>query len=137
MTTSKVLMGAAKCPARPRWGPARVVATMSLRCAVLARKSNQQEATGEEKSVALQERECRALIERNGWELTDGHLYIEDAVSGALMTAEGRPELFPSARPGTARRAPDAAASACTRPRPLPAIARNAAAANARARRQC
>jgi DNA invertase Pin-like site-specific DNA recombinase len=65
-----------------------------MRCAILARKSNQQEATGDEKSVVMQERECRALIERNGWELADGHLYVEDAVSGALMTPEGRPELF-------------------------------------------
>src|SRR5882672_6422147 len=65
-----------------------------MRCAILARKSNQQEATGDEKSVAVQERECRALIERNGWTLADGHLYVEDVVSGALMTPEGRPELF-------------------------------------------
>ena len=65
-----------------------------MRCAILARKSNQQEATGDEKSVVMQERECRALIERNGWELADGHLYVEDVVSGALMTPEGRPELF-------------------------------------------
>jgi hypothetical protein len=43
-----------------------------MRCAILCRKSNPQEATGDEKSVALQERECRALIERNGWELADG-----------------------------------------------------------------
>jgi DNA invertase Pin-like site-specific DNA recombinase len=67
---------------------------MSLRAAILCRKSNQQEATGDEKSVVMQERECRALIERNGWTLADGHLYVEDAVSGALMTPEGRPELF-------------------------------------------
>ena len=67
---------------------------MRLRAAILCRKTNQQEATGDEKSVALQERECRALIERNGWELADGHLYVEDEVSGALMTPEGRPELF-------------------------------------------
>ena len=65
-----------------------------MRCAILCRKTNQQEATGDEKSVALQERECRALIERNGWKLADGHLYVEDEVSGALMTPEGRPELF-------------------------------------------
>jgi site-specific DNA recombinase len=65
-----------------------------MRCAILARKSNQQEATGDEKSVVMQERECRALIERNGWTLADGHLYVEDVVSGALMTPEGRPELF-------------------------------------------
>jgi DNA invertase Pin-like site-specific DNA recombinase len=65
-----------------------------MRCAILARKSNQQEATGDEKSVVMQERECRALIERNGWELADGHLYVEDEVSGSLMTPEGRPELF-------------------------------------------
>jgi site-specific DNA recombinase len=66
----------------------------AMRCAILARKSNQQEATGDEKSVVMQERECRALIERNGWTLADGHLYVEDEVSGALMTPEGRPELF-------------------------------------------
>jgi site-specific DNA recombinase len=66
----------------------------AMRCAILCRKSNPQEATGDEKSVAVQERECRALIERNGWELADGHLYVEDVVSGVLMTPEGRPELF-------------------------------------------
>src|SRR5260370_7703029 len=65
-----------------------------MRCAMLARKSNQQEARGGEKRVVMQERECRALIERNGWTLADGHLYVDDAVSGALMTPEGRPELF-------------------------------------------
>jgi site-specific DNA recombinase len=64
-----------------------------MRAAILTRKSNAQEATGdEEKSVALQERECRQLIERNGWELIE--VFTEDAVSGALMTPEGRPELF-------------------------------------------
>lgn len=70
------------------------MSAVGLRAAILCRKSNQQEATGDEKSVALQERECRALIKERGWELADGHLYIEDAVSGALMTPEGRPELF-------------------------------------------
>jgi len=60
-----------------------------MRCAILARKSNQQEATGDEKSVVMQERECRALIERKGWTLADGHLYVEDEVSGSLMTPGG------------------------------------------------
>jgi DNA invertase Pin-like site-specific DNA recombinase/DNA-binding transcriptional MerR regulator len=63
-----------------------------MRAAILCRKSNAQEAGTDEKSVAVQERECRELIARNGWQVVE--VFTEDAVSGALMTPEGRPELF-------------------------------------------
>jgi DNA invertase Pin-like site-specific DNA recombinase len=63
-----------------------------MRCAILARKSNATEAANNEKSVAVQERECRALAAKHGWTVVE--MFVEDAVSGALMTPEGRPELF-------------------------------------------
>jgi DNA invertase Pin-like site-specific DNA recombinase len=63
-----------------------------MRAAILCRKSNATEASEGEKSVDVQERECRALAAKNGWAVAE--VFVEDAVSGALMTAEGRPELF-------------------------------------------
>jgi DNA invertase Pin-like site-specific DNA recombinase len=66
-----------------------------MRAAIYCRKSTQQEGTAvEEKSVATQERACREYIATQGWTVADGHVYIDDAASGALFTQEGRPGFF-------------------------------------------
>src|SRR6266851_1024562 len=62
-----------------------------MRAAVYVRKSTEQDGRAEaEKSVAEQERACRALIARQGWSLDAEHVYADDATSGALF-GESRP----------------------------------------------
>jgi site-specific DNA recombinase len=62
-----------------------------MRAAVYVRKSTTQEGRADaEKSVAEQERACRALITRHGWTLDPAHVYADDATSGALF-GESRP----------------------------------------------
>src|SRR5216684_8723012 len=62
-----------------------------MRAAVYVRKSTAQDGRAEaEKSVAEQERACRALIDLKGWTLDAEHVYADDATSGALF-GESRP----------------------------------------------
>ena len=52
--------------------------------AIYARKSTEQRgADNEAKSVALQIRNARAFAVDQGWTVADGHVYADDAVSGA------------------------------------------------------
>jgi DNA invertase Pin-like site-specific DNA recombinase len=51
--------------------------------AIYARKSTDQNIADEEKSVTRQVERARAYAERHGWTVSDGHVYTDDAVSGA------------------------------------------------------
>jgi len=65
-----------------------------MRAAIYCRKSTEQNGTATaEKSVANQERECRALIDKNGWTVELEHVYVDDGISGAVF-GEGRPALL-------------------------------------------
>ncbi len=75
--------------------------------ALYARKSTAEEAKHhEEKSVTRQQAEARAYAEAQGWTVAAAHVYVDDAVSGAvpmeerpggralLAAAESTPRLF-------------------------------------------
>ena len=55
-------------------------------CAVYARKSNDQNGLTEEaKSVARQVEHASNYATRKGWTVSNGHIYIDDGISGALF----------------------------------------------------
>ena len=63
--------------------------------AIYARKSTEQNGAAEEaKSVTRQTENGRAFAVKRGWTVADEHVYVDDAVSGAL---------FDEQRPGLAR----------------------------------
>jgi DNA invertase Pin-like site-specific DNA recombinase len=65
-----------------------------MRAACYVRKSTSQDGVADaEKSVAHQERGCRALIAKQGWTLDPAHVYVDDGVSGAIF-GEGRPAFL-------------------------------------------
>jgi DNA invertase Pin-like site-specific DNA recombinase len=51
--------------------------------AIYARKSTDQNVADEEKSVTRQAEHARAHAERKGWRVADGHVYVDDGISGA------------------------------------------------------
>src|SRR5438876_8538071 len=51
--------------------------------AVYARKSTEQNVTDEEKSVTRQIELARACAERQGFEVSQEHIYVDEAISGA------------------------------------------------------
>lgn len=58
--------------------------------AIYARKSTDQTSvSGEEKSVARQVEHARAYAKGKGWTVADGHVYVDDGISGAEFA--GRP----------------------------------------------
>src|SRR5262245_45507219 len=59
--------------------------------AIYARKSNEQNAPEEERSVTAQVERARAYAQRQGWTIAEGHIYTDDGVSGAEF--ESRPGL--------------------------------------------
>src|SRR5690242_2938296 len=77
-----------------------------MRAAIYARKSNAQEGAAEEASVATQERACREFIAKQGWTVDDAHVYVDDGISGALFTREGRPAFFRLVDAASAKRRP-------------------------------
>jgi site-specific DNA recombinase len=62
-------------------------------CAIYARKSTDQNGTADEaRSVARQVEHAKAYAARKGWTVAEGHVYIDDGISGAVFGA-GRPGL--------------------------------------------
>jgi DNA invertase Pin-like site-specific DNA recombinase len=53
------------------------------RAAIYARKSNDQHVTDEEKSVTWQIEHAREYALRQGWTVSDAHVYVDDGISGA------------------------------------------------------
>src|SRR5215468_8103355 len=51
--------------------------------AIYARKSTDQNIADEEKSVTRQVERARAYAARNGWTISDEHVYADDGISGA------------------------------------------------------
>jgi len=65
-----------------------------MRAAIYCRKStDQSDVHASETSVAHQKERCLPLIESKGWTLAEGHVYIDDGISGAIF-GEGRPALL-------------------------------------------
>ncbi len=54
-----------------------------LRCAIYARKSNEDDASEELRSVARQVERCREYAARKGWAVADGLVFSDDGISGA------------------------------------------------------
>lgn len=72
--------------------PAAAPAAPTLRAAIYARKSTEQNGVADEaRSVTRQVEGARAFIERQGWTLDERHVYADDGVSGALFI--NRPEF--------------------------------------------
>jgi DNA invertase Pin-like site-specific DNA recombinase len=61
-------------------------------CAVYARKSTEQNAPDESKSVARQVEHARTYAQRKGWTVADADVFVDDGVSGALF-GDKRPGL--------------------------------------------
>jgi DNA invertase Pin-like site-specific DNA recombinase len=57
----------------------------TTRAAIDARKSNSQDVGDEAKSVTRQIAGAREFIASRGWSLDEGHVYVDDGVSGALF----------------------------------------------------
>ena len=54
-----------------------------MKAAVYARKSTEQRVAADSKSVTRQVENGRAFATKRGWSVTDGRVYVDDAVSGA------------------------------------------------------
>ncbi len=79
-----------------------------MRAAIYVRKSTAQDNVAEDaKSVVHQEGLCRTFIERQGWTVADGHVCVDEAVSGAVFDRPGLRRLMDSVE---------------TRPRPLDVV---------------
>ena len=63
-----------------------------LRCAIYARKSNEDDASEELRSVARQVGRCREYAITKRWTVEDGLVFIDDGISGATF-GERRPGL--------------------------------------------
>lgn len=64
-----------------------------MNAALYARKSTEQKVADEAKSVTRQTELAREFAEAKGWTVAAGHVYTDDAVSGAAFGDEGRPAL--------------------------------------------
>ncbi|HKW92915.1 MAG TPA: recombinase family protein [Methylomirabilota bacterium] len=61
-----------------------------MRAGIYVRKSTAQNDVPEDaKSVAHQNTRCRAFIAQQGWMLLDAHVYVDEAVSGAVFDRPG------------------------------------------------
>ena len=58
--------------------------------AIYARKSTDQNVADEEKSVTRQVDRARASAAAKGWTINEGHVYVDDGVSGAEFTTKRR-----------------------------------------------
>ena len=63
-----------------------------LRCAIYSRKSNEDDASEELRSVARQVERSREYAIKKGWTVEDGLVFIDDGISGATF-GERRPGL--------------------------------------------
>src|SRR5215471_14501949 len=69
-----------------------------MHAAIYERKSTAQSDVAEEaKSVVHQEALCRAFITRQGWTVADAHVYVDEAVSGAIFERPGLRQLLDAA----------------------------------------
>jgi site-specific DNA recombinase len=61
-----------------------------MRAAIYVRKSTAQDNVPEDaRSVVHQDQRCRAFIAQQGWTFLDAHVYVDDAVSGAVFDRPG------------------------------------------------
>src|SRR5260370_21979019 len=61
-----------------------------MRAGIYVRKSTAQDNVPEDaKSVVHQDKRCRAFIAQQGWTVLDAHVYVDDAVSGAVFDRPG------------------------------------------------
>jgi site-specific DNA recombinase len=67
---------------------------MKLRCAVYARYSSDRQSKS---SIADQLRKCREYAEAQGWEVLDGHIYSDEAISGTTSERNGLQRLLEAA----------------------------------------
>ena len=67
---------------------------MKLRCAIYARYSSDRQSPA---SIQDQLRKCREFAEREGWQVLDEHIYIDEAQSGAGSDRPGLISLIKAA----------------------------------------
>ncbi len=77
-TTGTVLRLSAKTGGTPCPPP-----PSGLRCAIYARKSNEDDASEELRSVTRQVERCREYAARKGWMVVDALVFADDGISGA------------------------------------------------------
>jgi site-specific DNA recombinase len=65
-----------------------------LRCAVYARYSSDRQSPA---SIEDQVRKCSEFAERHGWQILDGHIYSDAAISGATSERAGLKRLMAAA----------------------------------------
>ena len=71
-----------------------------MRAGIYVRKSTAQDHVPEDaKSVVHQDRRCRAFISQQGWTVLDAHVYVDDAVSGAVFDRPGLRCLMDAVEP--------------------------------------
>jgi site-specific DNA recombinase len=65
-----------------------------LRCAIYARYSSDRQSAS---SIGDQVRKCREYARSRGWEVLDGHLYSDEAISGTTTERAGLKQLMAAA----------------------------------------
>ena len=72
---------------------------MVLRAAIYARKSTEQNVAEDAKSVTLQVELARAFVTKQGWSVAEGHVYVDDGISGAdFVNRQGLTTLLADAK---------------------------------------
>jgi site-specific DNA recombinase len=75
-------------------GQGEGVWTMKPRCAIYARFSSDKQSAA---SIHDQVRKCRECAQAHGWEILDGHIYSDEAISGATAERAGLKRLLAAA----------------------------------------
>jgi site-specific DNA recombinase len=71
-----------------------------LRCAIYARFSSDRQSVS---SIPDQLRKCRQYAARERWEVLDGHIYTDEAISGASTERDGLQKLLAAATQASTR----------------------------------